>query len=64
MESIGGGRLSRWTGGPRLGEGGESGAKSGADKSKGGRWGLGQDMEGEGGGSRKQFNDGTGIYKA
>ena len=42
------GPLSRWTGGPRPEEGGESGAKSGAAQLKGSGWGESRDTEGDG----------------
>ena len=47
VEAGGSGRLYRWTGGPRLEEGGESGARRGEAQSKGGGWGGNQETEGD-----------------
>ena len=61
VEADGSGRLYRWAGGPRLEEGGESGAKSGAAQLKGRGWGVSQDTEGDGDDTKNSRNGGTGI---
>ena len=48
VEDCGSGTLSKWTGGPRPKEGGESGAKSGVAQSQGDEWGGIQDTGGDG----------------
>ena len=55
VEAGGSGILSRWTGGPRPEKEEESGAKSGADQTKGGRWGGIRYTEGDRKQSRKQL---------